>query len=156
MITAVPDLLSSMNSRSNRRPSVGSTLPVGSSASNRCGREITRPRDRRALLFAAGQDRRQGVHPLAKTDPFQEVDDLLAIARFPRGPSPGTAAPHFRKWSCGRAGESPAARCRSACADRRLHPCRATRRHGRSRLTRPRVGPQRQEQQPQQRGLAGA
>jgi hypothetical protein len=39
--TAVPDLFNSMNSRSNRRPSVGSTLPVGSSASNSCGREIT-------------------------------------------------------------------------------------------------------------------
>src|SRR6478609_45178 len=39
-------------------------------------------RDRRALLLAAGQDRRQRVHALAEPDPFQEVDDLLAIARF--------------------------------------------------------------------------
>ena len=38
--------------------------------------------DRRALLLAAGQDRRQRIHPLAQTDPFQEIDDLLAIARF--------------------------------------------------------------------------
>src|SRR5450756_2212494 len=38
--------------------------------------------DRGALLLAAGQDRRQGVHPLAEADPFQEIDDLLAIARF--------------------------------------------------------------------------
>jgi hypothetical protein len=30
-----------MNSRNSRRPSVGSTLPVGSSASKSCGREIT-------------------------------------------------------------------------------------------------------------------
>ena len=41
MMTAVPSLFSSMNSRSRRRPSVGSTLPVGSSASSNCGREIT-------------------------------------------------------------------------------------------------------------------
>src|ERR1700694_356119 len=38
--------------------------------------------DRRALLLAAGQDRRQGIHSLAETHPFQEIDDLLAIARF--------------------------------------------------------------------------
>src|SRR3979411_1692496 len=38
--------------------------------------------DRRALLLAAGQDRRQRIHSLAETDPFQQIDDLLAIARF--------------------------------------------------------------------------
>src|SRR6201986_1541751 len=38
--------------------------------------------DRRALLLATGEDRRQRVHALAEADPFQEVDDLLAVARF--------------------------------------------------------------------------
>src|SRR5882757_9134987 len=41
-----------------------------------------RARDRRALLLAAGQDRRQRIHALAEADPAQEVDDLLAITRF--------------------------------------------------------------------------
>ena len=82
MMTAVPDLLSSMNSRSSRRPSVGSTLPVGSSASNNCGREITARAIARALLFAAGKNRRQRIHPLAEADPFQEVDHLAAVAGF--------------------------------------------------------------------------
>src|SRR5882757_9370497 len=38
--------------------------------------------DRGALLLPAGQDRRQRIHSLAETDPFQEIDDLLAIAGF--------------------------------------------------------------------------
>jgi len=63
-------------------PRVGSTLPVGSSASKRCGREITARAIAARLLLAAGQDRRQCIHPLAEADTFQEVDDLLAIARF--------------------------------------------------------------------------
>src|ERR1700744_728900 len=33
-----------------------------------------RTRDRRALLFAARQDRRQRIHPFAEPNPFQEVD----------------------------------------------------------------------------------
>ena len=41
MMTEVPDLLSSTNRRSSRRASTGSTLPVGSSASSRCGRAMT-------------------------------------------------------------------------------------------------------------------
>src|ERR1700761_7428666 len=36
--------------------------------------------NRRALLFAPGQDRRQRIHPLAKPDPFQEIDHFPAIA----------------------------------------------------------------------------
>src|SRR5438270_1094958 len=39
-------------------------------------------RDRRALLLAAGQDRRQRIHPFAEPHPFQEIDDLLSIARL--------------------------------------------------------------------------
>src|ERR1700726_3262353 len=39
-------------------------------------------RDRRALLLAAGQDRRQRVHAFAEPDPFQEIDHLLAVGRF--------------------------------------------------------------------------
>ena len=39
--TEVPDLLSSMNNRSRRCARLGSTLPVGSSASRSCGRAIT-------------------------------------------------------------------------------------------------------------------
>ena len=39
--TEVPDLLSSTNSRSRRCARLGSTLPVGSSASSSCGRAIT-------------------------------------------------------------------------------------------------------------------
>src|SRR4051794_25233257 len=51
------------------------------------GQQQLRPRDhgardRRALLLAPGQDRRQRIHALAEPDPFQEVDDLLAVARF--------------------------------------------------------------------------
>src|SRR5581483_302697 len=41
-----------------------------------------RTRDRRALLFTARQDRRQRIHALAESDPFQQVDDFLPIARF--------------------------------------------------------------------------
>src|SRR5262245_21551258 len=38
------------------------------------------PRDRRALLLAAGQHGRQRPHALAEPDPFQELHHLLAIA----------------------------------------------------------------------------
>ena len=39
-----------------------------------------RPRDGRALLLAAGQNRRQRGHPLAEPDPLQEFDHLVAVA----------------------------------------------------------------------------
>src|ERR1700742_364549 len=39
-------------------------------------------RDRGALLLAAGEDRRQRIHALAEADPAQQVDHLLAVARF--------------------------------------------------------------------------
>src|ERR1700722_14852644 len=35
-----------------------------------------RARDRRALLFAAGQNRRQRAHAIAETDPLQQLDHL--------------------------------------------------------------------------------
>ena len=38
--------------------------------------------DRRALLLAAGEHRRQGVHAIAEADPAQELDDFGAIAAF--------------------------------------------------------------------------
>src|SRR5579863_610109 len=46
-----------------------------------------RPRDdgarnRRPLLLAARQDRRQRVHSLTKTHPFEKIDDLLAVTRL--------------------------------------------------------------------------
>src|SRR4051794_23251306 len=41
-----------------------------------------RARDRRALLLAARQDRRQRIHAVAETHPAQEVDHLLAVARL--------------------------------------------------------------------------
>src|SRR5690349_14591559 len=41
-----------------------------------------RARDRRTLLLAARKDRGQRVHPLAKPDPFEQVDHLLAVALF--------------------------------------------------------------------------
>ena len=78
--TEVPDLLSSMNSRSSRCARLGSTLPVGSSASRSCGRAITRARDRGTLLLATREHRRQRPHALAEADPVQQLDHLVAIA----------------------------------------------------------------------------
>src|SRR3981081_1266772 len=51
------------------------------------GQQELRPRDYRAgyrgaLLLSAGKDRRQGIHPLAEANPFQEINDFLAITRF--------------------------------------------------------------------------
>src|SRR4029077_6076160 len=83
-----------MNSRSSRWPRLGSTLPVGSSASNNCGRAIT-ARAMAARCFSppaspGGNPSTppprhhwgQRVHPLAESDPLQEFDDLAAIAGF--------------------------------------------------------------------------
>src|SRR5215475_3247478 len=39
-------------------------------------------RDRGALLLAAGEDRRQRVHPFAESHPSEKVDNLLAVAGF--------------------------------------------------------------------------
>src|SRR6185312_8873566 len=36
-------------------------------------------RDRRALLLAAGQDRRQRIHAIAETNPFQQIDHLAPV-----------------------------------------------------------------------------
>src|SRR6185437_6690313 len=47
-------------------------------------------RDRRALLLAAGQDRRQRIHAIAETDPLQQIDHLAPVARF--------GAPHHAEW----------------------------------------------------------
>ena len=79
MTTDVPDLLSSMNSRSRRWPRLGSTLPVGSSASRSCGRAIT-ARAIAARCFSppestGGRD----AHALAETHPLQQFDDLGAV-----------------------------------------------------------------------------
>ena len=140
MTTAVPDLFSSMNSRSSRcakrRIDVAGRL---------VGEQELRPRDhrardRRALLLAAGQHRRQRIHAVAEADPVQQFDDLAAIARSPRGPSRGTAARRSRRWSCGRAGGNPGTRCRCAGAGRRAHPCSSGETSWPNMLIRPRVG----------------
>ncbi len=52
------------------------------------GAHDERAGDRRALLLAAGEHRRQGVHPVAEADPAQELDHFGAIAALRRGPSP--------------------------------------------------------------------
>ena len=154
-MTAVPDLFSSMNSRSSRRPSVGSTLPVGSSASSRLRPRDHRARDRRALLLAAGQDRRQRIHALAEADPFQEIDDFTAVGGF--------LAPHHPERQCdvlvsrhvieqakvlqhdadtlAQIGDRVLAEQRDVVAEQVDQPARR---------------PQRQKQQPQQGGFAGA
>src|SRR6185503_6374202 len=41
-----------------------------------------RARDRGALLLTARQDRRQRIHALAEADPSQQVDDLASVAGF--------------------------------------------------------------------------
>src|SRR4029077_20220044 len=41
-----------------------------------------RARDRRALLLAAGEDRRQRAHALAEPDPLQQLDHLGAVFGF--------------------------------------------------------------------------
>src|SRR5581483_8353845 len=51
------------------------------------GKEELRPgdhraRDRGARLLATGEDRRQCPHALAKPDPVEQLDDLLAVARL--------------------------------------------------------------------------
>ncbi len=78
--TEVPDLFSSMNSRSRRCARLGSTLPVGSSASSSCGPRDHRAGDRRALLLAAGEHRRQRPHALAEAHPVEQLDHLVAVA----------------------------------------------------------------------------
>ena len=79
MTTEVPDLCNSTNSRNSRHAMSGSTLPVGSSASKQLGPGDQRARDRRALLFAARQHRRQRVDAVAEADPFEQFDDLVAV-----------------------------------------------------------------------------
>ena len=72
----------STNNLRRRRARPGSTLPVGSSASNNSGRTIQRSGDRRSLFFPAGKDRRDRVHPIAETDPAQKLDHFSPIAKF--------------------------------------------------------------------------
>ena len=69
-----------------------------------------RARDRRTLLFSAGEHRRQRRHAIAEPDP---------VARAPRphrdscprhARSPAAAAPRFRRSSCDRAGGNPGTR----------------------------------------------
>jgi len=121
--------------------SVGSTLPVGSSASNRCGREIT-ARAIAARCFSP-PDRIGGSASIRspRPDPFQEIDHLLAVSRFLPAPSPGTAAPRFHMSSCDRRRRKS---CNtmpiSLCAGRRFHPCTSSETSWPNRLTRPRVG----------------
>ena len=79
MITEVPRRLSSTNSRNRRSAIIGSTLPVGSSASRSSGRADHGAGDRRALLLAAGQDLGVGVDAVAKPDPAQQIGHVLAI-----------------------------------------------------------------------------
>ncbi len=71
-------------------------------------------------------------------------------------PSPGTAARHSHRSSCGRADGNPAARYRCACAVSAISSLPSSQISWPNRLTRPAGRPQRQEQQAQQRGLAGA
>ncbi len=79
MTTEVPDLLSSMNSRSKRWPRLGSTLPVGSSASRSCGRAIT-ARAMAARCFSPPDSTGgNAVDALAETHPLQQLDDLGAV-----------------------------------------------------------------------------
>ena len=74
--TAVPSRFISTNRRRSRRASDGSTLPVGSSAEQQLGADDQRAGDGRALLLAAGQDGRQDVHALAQAHPAQKLHDL--------------------------------------------------------------------------------
>ena len=80
--TDVPSLFSSMKRRSSLFASGGSTLPVGSSASRISGCPIRAAGDRRALLLAAGEDRRQRLDAVAEADPFQKLDHVGAVARL--------------------------------------------------------------------------
>src|SRR6202171_1614130 len=114
-----------------------------------------RARDRRALLFAAGQDRRQRIHPLAEADPFQEIADLLAIAGFlaahhPERQRHGFVSGHVIEQAkvlqhdadaLAQVGDLILAEQRDVLAEQ---------------IDQAAGRPQRQEQQPQQRGLAGA
>jgi hypothetical protein len=111
--------------------------------------------DCRALLFAAGQDRRQRIHSLAETDPFQEVDDLLAIARFLAAHHPERQRHVFVSRhvieqakilqddtdALAQIGDLILAEQRDVMAEQ---------------IDQPAGRPQREKQQPQQRGLAGA
>ena len=114
--TVVPDLLSSMNSRSSRCARLGSTLPVGSSASSSCGRAIT-ARAIAARCFSPPESTGgSALHALAEPDPVQQLDHLAAVARPRPCPARGTAARRSRRWSCDRAAGNPGTRCRSAAA----------------------------------------
>src|SRR3979411_484361 len=113
------------------------------------------PRDRRALFLAAGQDRRQRIHSSAETDPLQQIDDLLAIARFLAAHDPERqrhvlVSRHVIEQAkvlqhdadpLAQVGDRILAEQRDVMAEQ---------------IDQPAGRPQRQEQQPQQRGLAGA
>ena len=86
MMTAVPDLLSSMNSRNNRCAKCRIDVAGRLVRQQQLRARDHRARDRCALLLPAGQDRRQRIHALAETHPFQKIDDFPAVARLPRGP----------------------------------------------------------------------
>src|SRR5258707_6429592 len=114
-----------------------------------------RARDRRALLLAAGQDRRQRVHARAETDPFQEIDDLLAIAGFRAAHHPERQRHVFvsghviEQAKVLQHDADPLAQARDlVLAEQRDVVA--------EQIDQPAGRPQRQEQQPQQRGLAGA
>src|SRR3984957_689408 len=114
-----------------------------------------RARDRRALLLAAGQDRRQRIHAFAEADPFQEIDDLLAIARFFPTHHPERQRHVFVSSHVIEQAEvlqhdaDPLAQVRDlVLAEQRDVVA--------EQVDQPAGRPQRQEQQPQQRGLAGA
>ena len=92
------------------------------------GKQELRPRDHRArdgraLLLAAGQDRRQRRHPLAQARPIAEARSPRCGRSPRRVPARGTAARHSRRWSCDRAGGSPGTRRRRAAARSRRHLC---------------------------------
>ena len=82
MTIDVPERLSSTNRRSSR-----CAIARIDVAGRLVGEQQFRlrddgARDRGALLLAARQRRRQRGQPIAETDPAQQFDDLVAIARL--------------------------------------------------------------------------
>ena len=145
-----------MNSRSRRCAEVRIDV-----AGRLVGEQELRPRDhgardRGALLLAARKHRRQRPHALAEPDPVQQLDHLVAVARPRPCRARAAAARRSRRWSDDRAGGNPGTRCRCGAAASPAHPCSSVATSWSNSVIRPRVGSQRQEQQAQQRGLAGA
>ena len=128
MTTEVPDLLSSTNSR---------------------------PRDRRALLLSAREHRRQRRNAIAEPDPVQQFDHLLAIAVLALADHPQRQShviegrhvveqPEILKHDA----DAPPQRSEVVLAERGGIVA--------EQRNQPPRGPQREKQQTQKRGLAGA